>query len=73
MSDQLQNSMKEKIGEAEISSVRVLADSITTGPPESWSGPKPQNLPALKTCQAAWKRVEKASVELESSGRGSLP
>lgn len=43
-------------------------DSLTVRAPLSWTGPRPRDLPGLKQCLEGWKKAEKASVELASSG-----
>ena len=64
----LSQTISERQGDQQVGFLRVPQSAVSTQSPLEWEGLKPKDVPPLKVCQAAWKRAEKGSVELESSG-----
>ena len=64
----LAQTVSESVGSVKISFIRVPQESLSLQAPLGWTGAKPKDLPSLKDCLQAWKKAEKGSVELESSG-----
>ena len=64
----LSHTVAQSVGSLKIRFIRVPQSSLTARAPVGWGGPRPRDLPALEQCLQAWKKAEKASADLESSG-----